>query len=91
MLSRMWVFEGHVVDNNISSGRGVMFLLCAIMVLSPLSPLADVVVEPAEASGVARHVYEFADGTTEYVALYQGGSADAGAQMALPEVPKSPM
>ena len=84
MLSRMWVFEGHVVDNNISSGRGVMFLLCAIMVLSPLSPLADVVVEPAEASGVARHVYEFADGTTEYVALYQGGSADAGAQMALP-------
>ena len=69
-----------MVRDNISSGRGVMFLLFAIMVLSPLSPFADVVVEPAEASGVARHVYEFADGTTEYVALYQGGNADAGAQ-----------
>ena len=49
---------GRVMHDNISSGRGVMFMLFAIMVLSPMSPLADVIVEPAEASGVARHVYE---------------------------------
>ena len=72
------------MHDNISSGRGVMFMLFAIMVLSPMSPLADVIVEPAEASGVARHVYEFADGSTEYVALYQGGNPDAGAEIALP-------
>ena len=75
---------GRVMHDNISSGRGVMFMLFAIMVLSPMSPLADVIVEPAEASGVARHVYEFADGSTEYVALYQGGNPDAGAEIALP-------
>ena len=57
------------MHDKIPSGRGVMFLLFAIMVLSPMSPLADVVVEPAEASGVARHVYEFADGSTAYVAV----------------------
>ena len=49
-----------------------------------MSPLADVLVQPSDAAGVARHVYEFADGTTEYVALYQGGNADAGAEVAIP-------
>ena len=61
------------MHDNIPAGRGVMFLLFTIMVLSPMSPFADVLVQPSDASGVARHVYEFADGSTEYVALYQGG------------------
>jgi len=73
-----------VMHDNIPAGRGVMFLLFIIMVLSPMSPLADVLVQPSDAAGVARHVYEFADGTTEYVALYQGGNADAGAEVAIP-------
>ena len=73
-----------VTHDNIPAGRGVMFLLFIIMVLSPMSPLADVLVQPSDAAGVARHVYEFADGTTEYVALYQGGNADAGAEVAIP-------
>ena len=73
------------MHDNIPAGRGVMFLLFVIMVLSPLSPLADVVVKPADASGVARHVYEFADGSTVYVALYQGGNPDAGAEISLPK------
>ena len=72
------------MHDNIPAGRGVMFLLFTIMVLSPMSPFADVLVQPSDASGVARHVYEFADGSTEYVALYQGGNADAGAEVALP-------
>ena len=36
-------------------------------------------------AGVARHTYEFSDGTTEYIALYQGGNADAGAKISLPK------
>lgn len=66
-------------------GRGVMFVLFAILVLSPMSPLTDVFVDEAEAAGVARHVYEFSDGSTEYIALYQGANPDTGAQINLPK------
>ena len=66
-------------------GRGVMFVLFAILVLSPMSPLTDVFVDEAEAAGVARHVYEFSDGSTEYIALYQGANPDTGAQITLPK------
>ena len=49
------------------------------------SPFGELWVEQAEASEVARHTYEFSDGTTEYIALYQGGNADTGAKIALPK------
>ena len=68
-----------------SSRRGIMFLLFAILILSPMTPLADVVVGDVEASGVARHVYEFSDGSTEYIALFQGANPDTGAQISLPK------
>ena len=66
-------------------GRGIMFVLFAILVLSPMSPLTDIFVDKAEAAGVARHVYEFSDGSTEYIALFQGANPDTGAQVTLPK------
>jgi len=66
-------------------GRGIMFVLFAILVLSPMSPLTDIFVDEVEAAGVARHVYEFSDGSTEYIALYQGANPDTGAQISLPK------
>ena len=62
-----------------------MFLLFAIMVLSPMSPMADVVVGSADAAGVSRHIYSLSDGSSEYVALYQGANSDAGAIVSLPK------
>ena len=66
-------------------GRGIMFVLFAILVLSPMSPLTDIFVDEVEAAGVARHVYEFSDGSTEYIALFQGANPDTGAQVTLPK------
>ena len=73
------------MQNEISSGRGIMFVLFFIMVLSPMSPLAEVFVGSADAAGVSRHVYEFSDGSTEHVALYQGANPDIGAEISLPK------
>ena len=64
--------------------HGIFLLLVALMVLTPLSPLADVVSIDAEAASGTRHVYEFDDGSNEYVALYQGANADLGASVELP-------
>ena len=73
------------MQNNLSSGRGVMFVLFLIMVLSPMSPMAEVFVGSADASGISRHIYEFNDGSTEHVALYQGANPDTGAEISLPK------
>lgn len=66
-------------------GRGIMLLLFSILVLSPMSPLADMVIDEVDAAGVARHVYEFSDGSAEYIALFQGANPDTGAQISLPK------
>ena len=73
------------MQNEFSNGRGVMFVLFFIMVLSPMGPLAEVFVGSADAAGVSRHIYEFSDGSTEHVALYQGANPDIGAEVSLPK------
>lgn len=73
------------MQNDLSNGRGIMFVLFFIMVLSPMGPMADIVVGSADASGVSRHIYSLHDGSSEYVALYQGANPDAGAMIALPK------
>ncbi len=74
----------HMVATS-SPGRGIMFLLFAILILSPMTPFADMIVDEVEAAGVARHVYEFSDGSAEYIALFQGANPDTGAQITLPK------
>lgn len=59
-------------------------LLTVLMTLMSASPLLTALAPNAEASGVARHAYGFSDGSTEYVALYQGASPDTGASVRLP-------
>ncbi|HJL97059.1 MAG TPA: hypothetical protein QF401_02800, partial [Candidatus Poseidoniaceae archaeon] len=73
------------MQNDLSNGRGIMFVLFFIMVLSPMGPMADIVVGSADASGVSRHIYSLHDGSSEYVALYQGANPDAGAMISLPK------
>jgi hypothetical protein len=50
-----------------------------------LTPLAEVLTEDASASGVSRHIYQFSDGSTEYMALYQNGRTDDGAEISIPK------
>lgn len=66
------------------SSRPVLFLLVGLMFLLPLTPIVDHVVETAEATAGTRHVYEFHDGSVDYIALYQGANPDAGAMVSLP-------
>ena len=66
------------------SSKTVLFLMVALMVLLPMTPMVDNLMSPAEATAGTRHVYEFSDGSVEYIALYQGANPDAGAQVALP-------
>ena len=47
--------------------------------------MADVVVGSADAAGVSRHIYSLHDGSSEYVALYQGANPDVGAMVSLPK------
>ena len=77
--------RGSDIKTTYLSGRGVMFGLFLIMVLSPMSPMAEVFVGSADASGISRHIYEFNDGSTEHVALYQGANPDTGAEISLPK------
>ena len=70
---------------NVVSRRSLAVVLLALFLGMSLSPFSELWVEQAEAAEVARHTYEFSDGTTEYVALYQGGNADTGAKIALPK------
>ena len=64
--------------------RAVFFLLVSMMVLTPLGPLAKVMISEAEAAAGTRHVYEFSDGSVEHIALYQGANPDMGAAVSLP-------
>ena len=59
-------------------------MLTLLMMLMSASPLLTALAPNAEASGVARHAYGFSDGSTEYVALYQGASPDTGAKVQIP-------
>ena len=70
---------------NAVSRRSLAVVLLALFLGMSISPFSELWVEQAEAAEVARHTYEFSDGTTEYVALYQGGNADTGAKIALPK------
>ena len=65
--------------------RSIAIVLLALFVGMSFSPFGELWIEQAEAAEVARHTYEFSDGTTEYIALYQGGNADTGAKIALPK------
>ena len=69
---------------HVASSRAVLFLLVGLMFLLPLTPMVDHVVEPAEATAGTRHVYEFHDGSVDYIALYQGANPDSGAMVSLP-------
>lgn len=73
------------MQNELSKGRGVMLTLFFIMVLAPMGPMAEVFVGSADATGVSRHIYSLEDGSTEYVALYQGANPDTGAVVSLPK------
>tara|TARA_B110000483_G_scaffold24056_1_gene28268 strand:- start:2449 stop:7851 length:5403 start_codon:yes stop_codon:yes gene_type:complete len=73
------------MQKDLTNGRGIMFVLFFIMVLSPMGPMADVVVGSADAAGVSRHIYSLHDGSSEYVALYQGANPDVGAMVSLPK------
>lgn len=70
--------------SKIQPGR-IAFFLVFIMVFTPWSPLFSKAVEDVEAAGVARHIYEFKDGSSEYIALYQGGNPDSGAEIEIPK------
>ena len=70
---------------NAVSQRSIAVVLLALFLGMSFSPLSELWIEEAEAAEVARHTYEFSDGTTEYIALYQGGNADSGAKIALPK------
>jgi hypothetical protein len=73
------------MQKDLTNGRGIMFILFFIMVLSPMGPMADVFVGSADAAGVSRHIYSLHDGSSEYVALYQGANPDVGAMVSLPK------
>ena len=84
-LKALRMYRGADMQSDLSNGRGIMFVLFFIMVLSPMGPMADVVVGSADAAGVSRHIYSLHDGSSEYVALYQGANPDAGAIVSLPK------
>ena len=55
------------------------------MFFTPLTPFADILVDDVSANGVSRHIYQFSDGSTEYMALYQNGRTDDGAEISIPK------
>ena len=73
------------MSGNFVSRRTLAALLLSLFIGMSMSPLSELWIENAEAAEVARHTYEFSDGTTEYIALYQGGNADSGAKISLPK------
>ena len=70
---------------NFVSRRTLAALMLSLFMGMSMSPFSELWIENAEAAEVARHTYEFSDGTTEYIALYQGGNADSGAKISLPK------
>lgn len=75
-----------MVDVRLPSRKSIApaVMLTLLMMLMSASPLLTAFAPNAEASGVARHAYGFSDGSTEYVALYQGASPDTGAKVQIP-------
>ena len=66
------------------SSRAAIFIIF-IMIFTPWSPVFTNVVDDVQAAGVARHIYDFKDGSSEYIALYQGGNPDVGAEIQIPK------
>ena len=50
-----------------------------------MTPISDLLLDEASASNVSRHIYQFSDGSTEYIALYQNGITDDGAEISIPK------
>ena len=71
-------------DTHTFFSRGAFWLLVILMITTPLSPLTSFISEDTTAAAGTRHVYEFHDGSTEYVALYQGANPDMGAKVSIP-------
>jgi len=60
--------------------------LVFIMFLTPLTPFAEYTIDNVSAQGgLSRHIYQFEDGSTEYIALYQNGRTDDGAEVSIPK------
>ena len=55
-----------------------------ILLLTPMSPFSNLIVEEASANGATRHIYTFSDGSVENIALYQGG-ADKTTKVSIPK------
>ncbi len=70
--------------DSIRSSRAAIFIIF-IMIFTPWSPVFSNVVDDVQAAGVARHIYDFKDGSSEYIALYQGGNPDVGAEIQIPK------
>ena len=68
-----------------SSPRAVLIIVLFLFLATPFTPLVDNIAPNAEASGVARHVYEFSNGNEEYIALYQGANPDVGSSISIPK------
>ena len=71
-------------DTHTFFSRGAFWLLVILMITTPLSPITSFISEDTTAAAGTRHVYEFHDGSTEYVALYQGANPDMGAKVSIP-------
>ena len=78
------------VQQRVMSG-GVLLFLVALMVLTPLSPMASLFSMEADAAAGTRHAYEFSDGSNEYIALYQGPTPTSAPPFRCQEVPWSRM
>ena len=50
-----------------------------------MSPFSEYVIDEAEATGSSRHIYTFSDGSTENIALFQGGAPDRTTVVSLPK------
>ncbi|MBT05255.1 MAG: hypothetical protein CMA92_05785 [Euryarchaeota archaeon] len=68
-----------------NSTFGIAIFLVLLMALTPMTPFSDILTEDASASNVSRHIYQFSDGSTEYMALYQNGRTDDGAEISIPK------
>ena len=67
------------------SSRAAFIMVFLLLILTPLSPMADFIGSNAEAAGSTRHIYSFSDGSVENIALYQGGGPDTTTMVSLPK------
>ena len=66
------------------SSRSLVVGLLSLFLLSIVSPAFISVVENSEAAGGSRHLYTFAGGAPDTMALYTGSSPDRTTKIALP-------